>query len=194
VRADDDVVAKGSVIASDLWTEFGGSTSYKLVKYAVGMGIGSQVHASSSDRRLKENIQTISSPIERVQSLRGVTYGWNQTAKDYFIKDIRENVLPADSLSIAEKEAVWEEEEQKLLAEADRHTMSFIAQEVEEVFPEWVKENEEGYKEISMKGLNSLLVEAVKELKAEKDNEIQELKDEIAGLKSIINEILLIKD
>jgi len=36
----------------------------------------------SSDERLKNNIELISNPIEKVQSLRGVTWEWNELASD----------------------------------------------------------------------------------------------------------------
>lgn len=36
----------------------------------------------SSDERLKNNVEVISNPIEKVQSLRGVTWEWNELASD----------------------------------------------------------------------------------------------------------------
>jgi len=47
-----------------------------------------------------------------------------------------------------------------------RH-MGLVAQEVEKVFPEWVSTGAHGYKEMTPKGLEALIVEALRELKAD---------------------------
>jgi hypothetical protein len=44
-----------------------------------------------------------------------------------------------------------------------------IAQEVEEIFPQWVKTGEDGYKGLAIRGFEALTVEALRELKAEND-------------------------
>ncbi|MCB0338213.1 MAG: tail fiber domain-containing protein [Bdellovibrionales bacterium] len=59
-----------------------------------------------------------------------------------------------------------------------------IAQEVEKVFPEWVIEGADGYKRISVKGFEALMVEALRELRAEKDAEIEELRLQIEEIKA----------
>jgi len=51
-----------------------------------------------------------------------------------------------------------------------------IAQEIEPVFPELVRTNQEGYKSVSYTKLTPILVQAVKELRDEKDQQINELK------------------
>jgi hypothetical protein len=46
----------------------------------------------------------------------------------------------------------------------------FVAQDVERIFPTWVKENDEGIKQItSMRGFEAMLVESVRTLKGEND-------------------------
>lgn len=47
--------------------------------------------------------------------------------------------------------------------------MGLVAQEVEEVFPEWVDTNPNGYKTLSIAGFEALTVEAFKELGAENE-------------------------
>jgi hypothetical protein len=54
----------------------------------------------------------------------------------------------------------------------------FLAREVEGVIPEWVKTDDDGYKRLEKVGVEALLVEAIKELKAEEDAEIATLKTE----------------
>lgn len=55
----------------------------------------------------------------------------------------------------------------------------FIAQEVEPVFPEWVGEGTNGYKNLTVIGFEALAVEALRELRAEKDDELAALRDQV---------------
>lgn len=48
-----------------------------------------------------------------------------------------------------------------------------IAQNVEEVFPEWISEDEQGYKHLTVTGFEGLVVEALRELQAE-NNELRQ--------------------
>jgi len=59
------------------------------LKVTGGVGIsgalnvgGDVVAYASSDERLKDNIELISNPIEKVQSLKGVTWDWNENADE----------------------------------------------------------------------------------------------------------------
>jgi hypothetical protein len=55
--------------------------------------------------------------------------------------------------------------------QADHGTqIGFIAQDVEKVLPEWVSTNSEGFKTVSRKGLDVMLVESVQTLKRENDD------------------------
>ena len=63
--------------------------------------------------------------------------------------------------------------------------MGFIAQDVEEIFPELVKTNGQGYKSMNYSKLVSVLVESVKEL----DEENQELDEENQSLEDRITEL-----
>ncbi|GMI44188.1 hypothetical protein TrCOL_g3457 [Triparma columacea] len=65
----------------------------------------------------------------------------------------------------------------------DNHThFGFIAQEVEEVIPEFVGTNDLGFKSIRYMGFTSLLVEALKEQQAE----VVELRDKVEKLLGLI--------
>lgn len=66
---------------------------------------------------------------------------------------------------------------ERRFALAGRQT-GLIAQEVAEVFPEWVAADDEGYLYVSERGLTAIVVEAVRELRAEKDSEIAQLRIE----------------
>jgi hypothetical protein len=47
--------------------------------------------------------------------------------------------------------------------------MGLIAQEVEEVLPEWISTDPSGYKNMTVRGFEALVVEAFKQLKAENE-------------------------
>lgn len=64
--------------------------------------------------------------------------------------------------------------------------MGFIAQDVEPIFPRWVSTDAEGYKAITITGFEALTVEALRELRAEKDAQIAEKDAEIADLREQI--------
>ena len=97
----------------------------------------------SSDKKLKENIQNLEGSLDKTLKLKGVKFNW------------KDKTRPNDQLG-------------------------FIAQEVEEVLPELVSEVDslgdktgETHKVVNYQGVIPVLVEAIKELKAE----IEELKN-----------------
>lgn len=110
--------------------------------------------ANSSDARVKQNIQPMKNALERLSRLRGVTFEW---------------VNPEDHANQIGLQA------------------GFIAQEVEAVFPNWVRETEGGQRDRALtpdgkiKSLSlpfefdALVVEALRELRVEKDAQIAEL-------------------
>lgn len=58
---------------------------------------------------------------------------------------------------------------------APGRTVGFIAQDVEKVFPQWVSTDADGYRYITERGTTALMVEALRELRAEKDAQISRL-------------------
>ena len=94
-------------------------------------------YVSPSDVQLKENIQPFpeqNSSVANVKALRGVRYDWNKAAELFGIK-----------------------------SENNRTMIGVIAQEVELLFPELVKQWQEGYKTVDYSRLNTVLLEAIKE-------------------------------
>ena len=67
--------------------------------------------------------------------------------------------------------------------------IGFIAQDIERIVPEVVKTDALGYKALSYDKLTVLLVEAVKELKVQKDAELTSKNAEIKELKATYNEL-----
>ena len=98
----------------------------------------------SSDRRLKENIVNIPNALDKVSMLNGVTYNWKK----------------------------FDENKNQEIHANEGTDVGVIAQEIEAVFPDIVQTRENGYKAVKYDRLVAVLIEAVKELKAE----INELK------------------
>lgn len=71
--------------------------------------------------------------------------------------------------------------------ETNEKEMGFIAQEIEKIHPELVVTNKKtGMKSVKYGNMVALLMEAIKELKAEKDLEVKNLKREVASLKELV--------
>lgn len=67
--------------------------------------------------------------------------------------------------------------------------IGMIAQEVEAVFPDWVSLGGHGYKTLTYRGFEALTVEALRELRHEKDTQIEQLKDENQLLKARLDRL-----
>jgi len=99
---------------------------------------------STSDKRLKENIKPLDSALDKVLQINGVSFDWKKLT----------------------------EKEKKTIHGNQGHDVGVIAQEVEEVLPEVVQTRDNGYKAVKYEKIVPLLIESIKELKAE----IEELK------------------
>jgi len=60
--------------------------------------------------------------------------------------------------------------------------IGLIAQEVEPVFPKWIDEDEDGTKILTIRGFEALTIEALREMRAERDAMIEAQADRIAAL------------
>jgi hypothetical protein len=113
------------------------------------MGGDVVAYGSPSDKRLKENIKPIISALDKVIKLQGVTFDWKDKKQEY------------DQYGKPHKLQEW------------KNDIGFIAQDVQKVVPELVRENEDGMLSMRHQGVAPILLEAIKELKAE----IEELKN-----------------
>jgi hypothetical protein len=93
----------------------------------------------SSDERLKDNVTVIADALGKVAAIRGVEFDWN-------------NLTEAEDGYFVRK-----------------HDVGVIAQEIEKVLPEVVATREDGIKAVKYDRIVPLLIEAIKELKAEID-------------------------
>jgi hypothetical protein len=97
---------------------------------------------SSSDRRWKENIIRIENPLDKISKIGGYTFDWKELT----------------------------EEEKRTQHGNSGHDVGVIAQEIQEVLPEVVKERDNGYLAVDYEKLVPLLIESIKELKQEVDD------------------------
>ena len=95
----------------------------------------------SSDARLKENVQPIPNALDSIDKINGVTFDWTAD----FLKDQGEE----DGYFVR------------------KHDVGVIAQEIQAVLPEAVAEREDGYLAVKYDRIVPLLIQAIKELKAE---------------------------
>jgi len=144
------VIANGGTSANELITgDFAAHT----------VNINGSLHATgsvtTSDGRLKKDIQPLTHALDSILQLEGKTYRWKEGATF-----------------------------------ADKKDIGLIAQEVEQIFPELVAENEQGYKGIAYSKLTAVLIEAIKEQQQQftaqmttQQDQITAQQDKIAALK-----------
>jgi hypothetical protein len=107
-----------------------------------------------SDRRFKQNVTPITSALEKVTKLQGVTFTWN--TKDY----------PSRFFT-------------------DDPQIGVIAQDVENVIPEVVHTDKEGFKSVEYDKLTAVLIEAVKEMKQQMNSQDSIIKVQNAKIKAL---------
>ena len=133
---------------------------------------------TASDESYKENISSINNSLNTVRQMRGVTYKLKEQADESTTAStLQSDVSYRDTLSAQSPVPV--EIVNKIKAEKKRKKSGFIAQELEEIFPEAVYTLPNGKKAIAYSEIIPLLVEAIKEQQNEIDkqqNEIDELR------------------
>jgi hypothetical protein len=92
--------------------------------------------AATSDNRLKNVVDVIQNPVDKIESIRGVEFLWNTTAKELGVSDDTDVQI------------------------------GVLAQEVAELYPSLVAKNNDGYMRVNYDKLVPILIEAIKELSA----------------------------
>jgi hypothetical protein len=64
--------------------------------------------------------------------------------------------------------------------------IGLVAQEVETVFPDWVTTGADGLKQVTERSTTALMVEALRDLRTEKDAEINDLKARLEKLEALL--------
>jgi trimeric autotransporter adhesin len=117
---------------------------------------GGGAWSASSDARLKTDVEPMHGTLERLLSLRGVTFR-------YINPDAAKRPAGVHD--------------------------GLIAQEVAKIFPSWVNTDSEGYLTVGSQGFEALAVEALRDLRAEKDVEIKALALENVELRARLDRI-----
>lgn len=113
---------------------------------------------NTSDRRLKTNISHIEhSSLKKIQDLQPIQFTWDRI----------ENPHCSDTITI--KRTLLSED-----IDYERQHYGFLAQEVQKLYPELVREDGDGYLSINYIELIPLLVQAVQEL----STEVEKMKEE----------------
>ncbi|GHT42059.1 hypothetical protein FACS189437_09680 [Bacteroidia bacterium] len=183
--------AQKSIVYRPLTIGYGVWYNNNETFYVYGNG---EVHSSvgyiTSDASLKNNVELISNPLDKVLQLRGVTYNLNFPEELYSENKEKNKELSIEQAYEAVKvnapQITWETFNQ-IQTEKSRKQMGVIAQEVEKVIPEVVRTRVDGLKEVAYTEIVGLLIEAIKELKIEVD-ELKENKVADAQLRSSTNE------
>ena len=118
--------------------------------------IGSVVY--DSDKRYKENIKPMEGDLAKLKKLKPVSYQYKDT-----------EINPNDTAAVASQTAPTNGQREK------RNRMGFLAQDFQQVFPDLVYEDENGYLGIDYISLIPSLVEALQEQQVQIDALEEEL-------------------
>jgi len=143
---------------SDIWTTGGGLGVGTTASGTAGeIRATNQITSYYSDERLKENIEPIQNALEKVMSLRGVTYNPNKLAESFGFmnKDKQVGVIAQDVEAVL-PEAVKPAPFDNIKLQEDIE----------------ISKSGENYKTVQYEKLVPLLIEAIKELSIE----VQQLK------------------
>ena len=147
--------------------------SAKFAGYFVGdvrvTGLINGVNVTSSDLRLKQDIVELgsfatkagnsNSALNKVLKMTPIQYKYKQT---YLSKSIATDTATVSSALFDENSPVFKHIQYGL-----------IAQEIQELYPDLVYEDSNGYLSVNYVGLIPILIEAIKELKAEQKTELK---------------------
>ncbi|MBR6066899.1 MAG: tail fiber domain-containing protein [Bacteroidales bacterium] len=132
----------------------------------------------SSDRRLKSEVRPLQSAMDKLSQLNGVSYKKH-------LPDLHLNEIDTQGITDETKLNTIRNDQSNRGELEQNENYGFIAQELREVFPELVREDNDGYLGIDYISLIPVMVEAMKELREEIDmlksaNEDFELRDKNA--------------
>jgi hypothetical protein len=148
--------------------------------FAVG-----NITAYSSDKRLKTNVRSISNALDKVSKLNGVIFDWIPEVHD----------MGFHPLHMTQDAGLLAQEVQDVLHQAVAPAPFDRAYDSKT--NTYKSKSGQDYLTVQYEKVVPLLVEAIKELKTEKDDEIKRLREENEDLRrqneSILNELKLIK-
>ncbi len=116
-----------------------------------------------SDLRLKSEVQSIPSALDKIRGLRGVTFRWNEQGLQYLTRDIETTLSAGPGASDEDDRKLWQAERDKRYKDLSTTNVGVLAQDVEAVLPQAVTTDASGYKSVNYTELIPLLIEALKE-------------------------------
>ena len=162
-----------------------GDKGWKNIQNKAGGYAGSEGASAPSDLRLKQNLQFIPSPLEKIRRLRGVTYDWNNTGLRYLTQDIETSISAGPEATAQENQKLWQEERAKRYKELGKTQVGVVAQDVEAVLPEAVTVDETGYMRVKYDDLIPLLIEALKEVDTRSQEQAQTIMRQQAEIQTL---------
>lgn len=151
----DGIVMNYDNVGGSVLEMYSSSTAQVILNGSAGTGFFTGAVTHSSDARFKKNVKSIEGALAKTQKLNGYTYNWNKLAE--------------------KQKGIKSKEEQ----------VGVLAQELEVVFPQLVKTDDEGYKAVNYAALTAVLIEAVKEL----SEQVSALQGENAELKAELTKV-----
>ncbi len=132
-----------------------------------------------SDMRLKKNVKAISSPLQTIKLLRGISYDWKTDKDEEWLASLQ-RMRSTDEKGVRNLEQSKKEAQDRIRESANQ--IGFIAQEVQSVLPQLVKTNTDGMLSVNYVSVIPILVEGIKEQQAQ----IDDLKKQIDQLRVLI--------
>jgi hypothetical protein len=80
-REHSNLVSKNIIFADVTNDRVGVGTTSPTTRLSVAGAVTAVDFNTTSDRRLKENIKTISSAVEKIEKIDGVTFDWKESGK-----------------------------------------------------------------------------------------------------------------
>jgi hypothetical protein len=148
----------GIGIGNNLW-----GTTWKLKVF--GRAITTESFWETSDIRFKENIANLKDEPNLLKQLRGVSYNKKQSTGLNGGNATDSSISQSMSQTLADNSSQQKTDSVKMhIPVLPKREYGFIAQEVRDVFPDLVIEDEQGYLAVNYTGVIPLLVEAYKSL------------------------------
>lgn len=132
------------------------------VEYVGAIARNADMHAHShgySDIRLKRNVSQLNNALDNISNLRGVTFLWDTEKEQHNMNMPRGNQI------------------------------GFIAQEVEEIYPELVTIGPNGFKQVDYDKVTPIMVEAIKEQQIQISN-LQQQNAELEARIELLEKLL----
>lgn len=173
IHANGDVFVHGRLVY--YW---GPDKQWKHIQNKANDFAGSYTTNGPSDGRLKTAIRPIRNALDKISGLTGVDFRWNSAGIEYLTGNVEASLSAGPGATDEENRRLWVQERRKAAEELSGEYLGLIAQDVEKVVPQVVREGSDGYKHINYAHLTALLIEAVKE----QQKNIERLRARIAAV------------